>query len=235
VAANPEIGHVDHFESYTRDLGTFLAQVVKPRLPAGQKLFLLAHSMGGGIAADYLSNSEQYGGVSIDLAVLSAPMLQINTKPYPEAVGRAIVAGERAIGKGEEYAPGKTDYDPNAPFEKNDVTQSEARWWMTNEMIREFPRTAMGGPSNQWVDEALGATHRIRRAMKRATTPILMFQAGHDLLVDPGGQEKGCARASKCKIIVFPESEHEILNERDFIRDRAFDLIDDFFSGGWNY
>jgi lysophospholipase len=223
---NPEIGYVYNFHSYLEDLNTFAETIVVPESKASDSLFLLAHSMGGGIASGYLS---EYN-VPFKKAVLSSPMLQINTKPYPEPVGLAIVSVLTALGKGEHYAPGYHDYDVNQPFSTNTTTLSENRWWMTNEIFKTFPSTILGGPSNRWVMQNIKATHWIRKEMGGIKIPFVMFQSQNDQIVKPMGQNVGCANAgSLCTKIVMPDSQHEVLMERDSIRDKAFAIIYDTF------
>jgi lysophospholipase len=223
---NPEIGYVDSFHSYLEDLNTFVSTVVVPEEKPGDTLYLLAHSMGGAIAAGYLSEYK----VPFVKAVLSAPMLQINTKPYPEPVGYAIVDLLTRLGHGQSYAPGYHDYDVNQPFSTNTTTGSEDRWWMTNEIYKAFPTTILGGPSNRWVLENLRATHWIRREMGGIEIPFLMFQSEKDQIVKPAGENIGCANASSlCTKIVMPDSQHEVLMERDSIRDKAMSVILEYF------
>jgi lysophospholipase len=50
------------------------------------------------------------------------------------------------------------------------------------------------------------------------STPILMYQAGQDTFVKPGGQDRFCAEAPACTLIKAPESRHEVFNENDAIR-----------------
>jgi lysophospholipase len=226
---NPQIGHIENFEDYAADLDRFVKEVVTPRTAPGEKLFLLAHSMGGAVAADYLANFAS----PFASAVLSAPMLQINTDPYPEAVASSITGGAVLLGKGAEYALGKTDRDPNAPFETNEVTGSEERYWMMMESVRLYPETALGGPSSRWVCESIAATHRIRAEMKRIEIPMLVLQAGHDTIVKPSGQDIGCRRAKNCTRLHFAEAKHDLLMESDPIRNRVLLLVDQLFSGAW--
>jgi lysophospholipase len=223
---NPQIGHIDDFEKYVDDLELFVKSMIVPNVGAGSKLYLLAHSMGGGIALEYLER----GANPFAAAALSSPMIDINTKPYPESVAVAISAAGVALGKAEEYAIGQKDDDPNATFETSDVTKSRARWEMYREIRRENPYVVMGGTSYGWVDQALRATRRMVRNAKKLTTPTLLLQSGHDQIVQLPGQIRACDRSVSCVRYLLPESEHEILMERDFIRDRAFGLIEDLFN-----
>lgn len=223
VASNRQIGHIDDFGNYTRDLEDFVERVVRP--PTDSDLYLLAHSMGGAIAANYLTR----GKTPFKAAVLSAPMLTINTKPYAIPVAKAIAGAATGIGLGKKYAPGRGDFDPSAPFEGNEMTSSRARFWMTNAVFRSDPSAVVGGPSNAWVYRALIATPKIVRRMKSITTPILMFRAERDLVVKPKGETAGCAATPACELVVIKESLHEILMERDAIRDPALASIVRFF------
>lgn len=223
VSTNRQIGHIDDFAHYAEDLEDFVRTVV---VPSGEKnLFLLAHSMGGAVAAQYLER----GTSPFRSAVLLSPMLAINTKPYATPIAKAITWFEIGAGRDEAYAPGKKDFDPSLPFEKNDVTGSPERFWMSNAVFRMYPETTVGGPSNGWVFRSLMATPKILRRMKLIATPTLMFQAGRDQVVKTKEETIGCAAAVRCRLVTFPESEHEILMERDAIRDPALEAIDRFF------
>jgi lysophospholipase len=224
-AWNPQIGHVVRFQHYVNDLNAFVNHVVVPAQASGEKLFLLAHSMGGAIATAYL---EQFKSPFAS-TVLSAPMLQINTKPYPEPIAITIVALAKTFGFGNRYAIGKTDYDFNLPFENNIVTRSRARFEMTNDVYRANPAALIGGPSNRWVYESIKATHSIRAAAFAIHTPVLLLQAAQDQLVILNGQNTACAATEDCHLVSMADSQHEILMERDAIRDHALSLIVDFF------
>jgi lysophospholipase len=62
----------------------------------------------------------------------------------------------------------------------------------------------------------------------RVETPILLFQAGSDLVVEPSRQNSFC-RNGLCEIIPFPGAYHEILMEKDSIRNEAMKEINSFF------
>ncbi len=222
---NPQIQHVEFFSDYAQDLNTFVETVVKPS-STSESLYLLAHSMGGAVAMDYLSTYE----TPFQRAVLSAPMLQINTKPYPEAVGLALVRLQLLLRKGMNYAPTQGNYNFEQAFESNRLTRSEARFWLTNEMFRRYPQTLIGGTSNNWVYQSIRATHRIRNASGTIKVPFLLLQAEHDQMVKSKGQTIACANASSlCTFEIMADSEHEILMERDFIRNRALARIEAYF------
>lgn len=222
---NEQIGDVDDFTNYVDDLETFTRDVVQP--DSRGSLYLLAHSMGGGIAARYLSEAGEAS--SYTAAVLSAPMLDIITKPYPRPIAKLIVGAATKVGLGARYAPGRTDLNVDLPFDQNQVTHSEARFWMSNEISREYPDTKIGGPSNRWVYESLVESPRTVRYMKGMVTPTVLLQATEDELVKLKPQDRGCGRAKNCRVEVIEGSMHEILQEKDFLRDHAFRVIFDHF------
>ena len=221
---NSQIGDIENFSDYENDFVFFMNEIVLKQT-VKQKHFLLAHSLGGAIAAHYLSEHTQI----FDKAILSAPMLQINTHPYPEPLAYQLASILTQIGNGGSYAPGRGDYDPSLTLDESDVTHSAERFWMSKEINHLYPVTLIGGPSNRWVKEAIHATHKIRKEMEAITTPTLLFQAWADEIVKLKGQTQACDRTSHCTLIPFPNSGHEILMEKDSIRDKAFRQIFDFF------
>jgi lysophospholipase len=134
-----------------------------------------------------------------------------------------------AFGRGEEYAPDRSGYDPAAPFEKNDVTHSRSRFEMNKEMISRRPEIALGGPTNRWVKESIRAGRLATRRASRLLVPALLLQAGADEIVRPGGQDRLCRAAPQCRKIVFAGAAHEILMETDLIRDQGLAEIRSFF------
>jgi lysophospholipase len=60
--------------------------------------------------------------------------------------------------------------------------------------------------------------------------PILLLQAGKDLIVKPARQNAFCSLSKSCQVIHFPDAKHEILMESDIIRNEALTHIMSFFS-----
>ncbi len=223
---NPQIGYVKKFDSYVDDLNVFVNEVVVPNVKPEEKLFLLSHSMGGAVSAAYLSQ----GKVPFRKAILSSPMLQINTAPYKEFEARAIVGAFTAVGLGTHYAIGKTDWDPSLTYDKDTLTGCENRYWLYKQVFLDNPTTILGGASNKWISQSITATHRIRKKMDGIKTPFLLFQAGNDQIVSPEGQNEGCKKAGEyCTQIIEPGSQHEIMMEKDNIRNDFFTHLYKFF------
>ena len=70
---------VENYSHYRKDLKSFMNLVLKDSLVDKEKLFMIAHSMGGLIAVDYL---QTYKEPEFQALVLSSPMFRIQIKPF---------------------------------------------------------------------------------------------------------------------------------------------------------
>jgi lysophospholipase len=221
---DPEKGYVAEFDDYVADVETFVSTVVRATPHA--KTYLLAHSMGGAIATRYLERHAH----DFDAAVLSSPMEQINTSPYAEWEAMAIASGECAIFQGASYVMGKGPWDPNETFAGNTVTHSQDRWTMNHRLWVNDPQVVLGGPTNQWLHEAIEADWAARLEAWNIATPLLILEAGADQIVVPAAEDGVCSAAQACTKKVFPTAAHEILQETDDIRDAALAATLGFFA-----
>jgi lysophospholipase len=220
---DPQKVYVDSFDDYVEDLNTFIDTIVMAKTHA--RLFVLAHSMGGCIAARYL---EKYPG-SVDAAVLSSPMLQINTGSYPPSVAYAIAALATTLGMETQYALGQGPRNADPYFFDATTTHSYARWSKWEEdLIPNNPVLLSGGATYSWVKRSMetGAFARLEAA--RVATPVLLLQADEDTYVRQEGQDAFCDRAQDCSPVFFYGSRHEILMETDVIRNLALNNIKSF-------
>jgi len=219
---DPQRGYVYNFDDYVADFTSFMDSVVLA--DPHDKIYGLAHSMGGPILATYL---EQNPGV-IDAAVLSSPMFEINAGWLSEDAAWAAAEAATAIGLGSHYAIGKGPYDPAAP---NDVSHSSIRYAVDAGFWQKYPQIVLGGATYRWVEQAVEGERAARGdAATTLDTPILMLQAGADQVVMPGGQNTFCGHALACRAMTIAGAGHEILQETDGMRDQALDAISAFFA-----
>lgn len=219
-------GHIRYFRDYVRDLDLWISAYVLPEAK-DQSYYLLSHSMGGAISAQYLASKPEFFKKSLFLA----PMFQINTEPYSEFVAKIYATLLVKIGRSEEYAPTKGPYIPSQDtFENNKSTHSQDRFKVINYINKNWPELLVAGPTSRWVDQSLKATEKIERLAPEIKIPIKIIQAGLDEIVRPKRQNSFCSRAPKCELIHFPQSAHEVLVEVDQDRNRALDTIKNFFN-----
>jgi len=220
---DPHKGHVIYFSQYVRDFGQFIEEIVTPH--SRKETYLIAHSMGGAIATHFMSKNPEF----FTKAVLSAPMFELDTSPYSESVARLFSEFLVLTKRGSKYAPDRGPYLPEEDtFEKNDVTQSLPRFWANKFLFTRYPYLALGGPTARWVNQNLKATKNITSLAPKIKTPLLLLQAGKDQVVKPTRQNSFCQRGD-CELLTYPDSFHEILMEKDSIRDEALRDIRLFF------
>jgi lysophospholipase len=225
LLSDPQKGYVTHFEDYVHDAKVFVDSVVNAR--PHEKRFILAHSMGGAIAASYCYHYPS----DFTAAILVAPMLEIVTSPFTMWEARVIAWVEMFLGRGKEYAPTQNPYDPNETFESNKLTESKVRWENKHEILVDNKSLQLGGATNQWVTRALSAGRKIHSIADRIETPILLLTAGADQVVQIPEQAYFCKHAKRCQAVApYSGSQHDILAERDSIRDDAMSQIFEFMS-----
>ena len=218
-----QIGHVIKFENYVLDLHQFISEFAKK----DKKLILLGHSMGGAIATLY---AEEYPN-DFDALILSSPMHQ------PDLIDSSITKFacsliEKRKRDIDRYIVGEHSYDEsNVAFKDNILTHSEIRYEISKIAFDIEPEAKIGGPSVRWVQQAcLGSAKSVRDA-KEIKIPILLIHAQNDKVVNLQPQEEFCENASEyCEGIQIDGAYHELLVERDDIRDKTLTAILDFIS-----
>lgn len=223
---NRHKGHVDHFGDYVADFGSFVEHVVKPR--GVQKLYLLAHSMGAAIASRYL----QQGPHTFRAAVFSAPMFGIQL-PAPVAVIRLVARSldklSSLCGSEPGYVIGGGDYHA-VPFEDNELTHSVERYQAFRTLYQAKPELQLGGPTNRWLLEAMGAAKQCIMEADTVAIPVQILQAGDDTIVDNQAQLHFFQRLNPCSALeIIQGAKHELFVERDEYRQQVLSRLLAFF------
>lgn len=223
VLDNTEATYVRYFSNYVLDLGNILDKVFREY--RHKQNYLLGHSMGAAIAARFV---QQFPLFSIDKLILVSPLIRMNTKPYPYSLARAIVWTENTLGRGRSYAIGEGPFDENYAFEGNTVTSSFERFEWSRNVIRDNPNLRVGGVSNRWVLETVRASEKIIKEARLISIPTLIIQAANDRIVQRDFSEKICKKIPRCSGIIILGAKHEILQEKDDIRNLGLESIKNF-------
>lgn len=218
-----EKGHVDDFNNYTLDMKKFLDVIVSEK--NCREKYLLAHSLGAGIALDFLYEYPEY----FDRVALSSPMLKIITKPYKYAVARTIIAANMLAKRGEKFGNGQGPHNPNRDFINNTFTSSEVRYNMAMDIFDHYPQTKLGGVTFGWLSEVVKATAKLRKNYEAFRIPMRVFHAGIEHYSEPDEAIELCEKAPYCKRIFLPTSKHEVLMDRDVNRDIVIQELESFF------
>ncbi len=229
-----EKGHVRRFDDYVDDLQTFVDKVV--RKAPNRRLFVLAHSMGGGVATRHL---ERFPG-TFAAAALSSPMHQPNAT--------IIFSPDSSCGwfkfTGWAFSESWAGFTPkpysHGPYDAktNTYTHSPVRWAKVLQVENEHPEVRLGGPTRGWASEACSASAQMIAQASKIKTPVLVLQAGEDDAVVPDGQDQFCAAlaqgsGAQCdggKPLPIEGARHELLIEADVHRVRAMTAILGFFA-----
>jgi lysophospholipase len=228
-----ERGHVDDFNFYVDDLHKLVTNVVKKHSPSHPRLFLLAHSMGGGIASLYLER--EAFRKDFTAAALITPMHQ----PVlgGEKVTRLLAWANRRIPMmaADRYGVAQKGYCP-APFVANDLSHSKVRYENLRELYGRPENAAqrIGGVTHGWIRQAYAAANIARTNAGDIAIPVLLLQATEDTAVAGWAQTEFCAGVGRtaggcCKGFAIEKSFHAVFIEADNFRIPAMTTVLDFF------
>jgi lysophospholipase len=225
---NARKGHVDDFSHYERDVEAFVKQVLEAHCP--RPWFALAHSMGAAV----LLPLAQAGRLPFERCVLTSPMIALASVKRPRAA-QWLAEELDALGLGGVFAPGGGSKSPSTePFARNEVTSDAARYARTGAIIAADGSIALGGPTIGWIHAALRQMRRFEDVnLPRTTqTPILVIAAGRDRVASTRAAERYASLLKAGRIVVIDGAEHEVMMERDGLRDQFWAAFDQFIPGG---
>ncbi len=219
MLADHEKGHVGNFEEYVEDLHRFIDTIVKPK--NHKSIFLLSHSMGGTVSILY---ARKYP-TTLTGMILCAPMLDVNTAPFPKRLAKIAANVLNALGLGTRYVFGGKPYDRDFEFENNDLTDSYVRFELNKRLVEENPGVALGGPTIGWLAGAFRAIDRIISDTTALPVPMLIMIGEEDTVVGRKVQKEFCDTQPGCSLVILPRGKHELLMEKDQVRDAVLENI----------
>ncbi|MCF8506708.1 MAG: alpha/beta hydrolase [Caulobacter sp.] len=215
-------GHAHGFADFVEDYRCLLAQF-ETRLP--KPWIAVGHSMGGCLTLLALA----HGVGDFKAAVLSAPMLGLQTGNQPKRASRAL-AWIMSRTKPTEYILGDSGDAHVSTFETNILTHDAKRWARNQAQVAAEPGLKLNAGTWGWLDFAFSASAWLKRApgVAAITIPVLVLGAEEERLVDNADQREITARIPKGRWLQVDGSYHEILQETDAIRAvfwREFDAV----------
>lgn len=210
------------FDPLIEDLGALIANW---RAGAPGPHVAIAHSMG----AHMLLRAMVDKAPALDAVVLVAPMIAVNSKPFPPALAPWIAGLMSVIGQRDRPLAKAPTHGPRrqraltggSPERYEDET-----WWWSRE-----PGYNVGTPSWGWLRAAFrSAAHTFTPAkLATVTTPTLILATEIDRLVGIDAARRAAAALPHGEIHVYPDAAHEILREADGFRLDALARIAAFF------
>ena len=231
MLADRRKGHIRNFREFDRDLAVFMQQVVLPECPP--PYYALAHSMGGNILARHAIASDSW----FDRIVLCAPMLEIAADKdlVPGWLARAFVEGACLAGMSTRYVPTGGDKPAEMmPFENNTLTSDRERFMRNRQIIEAAPDLARGYPTDGWTRAAYRSCAYLMDPVfaRRVQVPLLLFSAANDRIVSSRAIETFASRLKIGVHVPIAQSQHEILQENDTIRQHFWSVFDAYLGIG---
>ncbi|HEX8308503.1 MAG TPA: alpha/beta hydrolase [Allosphingosinicella sp.] len=216
-------GHLDRFETLVGDLAALIDSW--RRASAGPHV-VVAHSMGGHVLLRTLAERNP----PIDAAVLVAPMLAINSGPVPSAAAQWLASTASLFGwAGQPAWQRSLIPEPAGSMRQSILTGCAERygdelwWWDRN------PGFNLGVPSWGWLRAAFQSCEALTPARLAAIElPVLLMGAERDRLVGSEAIRRAASLLPGAELVMYDDSAHEILRERDEVRLRALAAIDSF-------
>jgi len=220
-------GHVRDFIDYEEDLHHFMRGVVLPDCPT--PYYALAHSM----SAVVLFNAATKRGCWFNRMVMTAPMVELRGLPMSQRVCARLADALTPFGFGKTALPGDPEKWESDVFEGNPLTSDRERFNRNVGVLQGAPGLAAGPPTISWLNAAFEAMARLRdeKYAPRIRIPSLLVTAGDDRIVSDLAIEDLSARLRAGSQIVLRGARHEILQERDAIREQFWAAFDAFVPG----
>ena len=222
---NRRKGHVRRFSDYDRDLLRFMKDIVLPDCPP--PYVALGHSMG----AHILLRNAVMPGSWFERMILVAPMIRLAraTMPAPAMLVRGLAGAACLLGAGGLYVPGGGDIPWEVTsFEGNPLTSDRERFMRNRAIVEAAPDLAIGAPTIGWLRAALASMRKLQAPgyPARVRMPLLLVAAAEDKIVSSRTIEDFSLKLKVGSCIVIPHARHEILQERDALRQQFWAVFD---------
>lgn len=222
---DPHKSHVASFADYEADVYRFIKEIVLPDCPP--PLIGIGHSMGGNV----LLRLAVVQGLWFDRMVLSAPLVDIAQErlPAPPRVVRLFASMTGRGPTGRLYVPGGSERPVEmCDFEGNPFTSDRERFARNRQLVEQCPALAVGSPTIGWLRAAYRSCDVLMspRYARAVRIPMLLVAAGTDRIVSSSAIETFASRLKIGARVALAGSQHELLQERDEIRQRFWAAFD---------
>lgn len=229
---DPQRHHVRDFRVLADDLTDLIGLKAATRWP--QPWYALAHSMGAFVFLKFLESDPEKGEAAFRKAVLVSPMLGLDFSPFGERLGKFLIRRGLARDKHEQFAPLQRPYGKwrKSAFAQRRLTSDPGRFEDEHWQIERNPQLAVGGVTYGWLEAATRGLEELFASDLPETNrlPVLFVLAGQDRVVDVSAAQAFIKRMRRATSVLLKDARHEILKERDEIRDTFWKLFDNFIS-----
>ena len=165
-------------------------------------------------------------------AVLSAPMLDLETGLLPRPFARALAWLAVRMGFGDTFVPGGGPWRFDADLSPaiSPISHDAERCLVHRDWFEFQTRLRVHGPTFAWADAAFALAQHFREPafLREITTPLLIGSARRERFVRPRAHHRAARHLPNCTLVDFPTAKHELFHETDDVRERWFAAIDSF-------
>ena len=129
------------------------------------------------------------------------------------------------------YFFGQTPYIA-FPYSLNKLTHSKTRYALFRTLYDEEQDIQLGGVTTEWLCAAHEAMHKIEDSAKAITTPMLVFSADGDSIIDNKRQRRVVQNMPNAELEIVPRAYHELFTESDALREPTLIRLCDYLSHG---
>ena len=215
--------HITDFDTYVLDMKCFMDSIVAKK-SLTQRFLLFSHSMGGCIGALFMETYPDY----FRAGVLSSPMMQLNFRGVNPILVRILLVWSIIARWDKKYLPTQHEFDFVNTYPKCSA-QSEARHNYLFEYRLHDEHLYNNGGTYKWARESFKGMKKAIADAGKIKCPVILFQAGQDTMVEPGGQEKFLKNNPAIEKKVYPDSRHEIFNAYDADRMDYYNTVIGFY------
>ncbi len=232
VLPDGQKGHIGDYDLLAEDLQAVIDHVRGEADGAGKgdssrPVVLLAHSMGGLAAMRYLA----MGSTEVAAAVLAAPLLGIGPGSFPTGLAKVLSGLAVWFGLGGSFAVTQRRWRPGLEtFQNNPLTSDAGRYAIHQQWLHDKPELSLGGVTWGWLDATLRASNSLfrRDTAAKIAVPLMLGLAGADTVVSRQAIADMAAVIKGAVLKTYPGARHELLMERDDIRDAFLSDFDAF-------
>ncbi len=210
-------GFIDNYDSYLDDLDLFVRTFLK-NSNNDAPVVVLGQSMGAHICLRYLSENPGM----IDGAVLTAPMIEINTGIYPKRVAKLLSQIMCFLGFKKEYVFGQEGYNPiTEEFEGNILTRNKEVFYQHKQLCIDRPELVIGGVTFGWVKATMKSSEQLlkHQYLEKIKVPIGIYVAEDEKVVQNNYLSFIKEHIEDVDLTVIPDSRHVLLCEVSAIQD----------------
>lgn len=217
-------GYIDSYRTYLNDLHLFMNTFLKNE-GEDPPIVFLGQSMGAHIGLRYMAENPG----KVHAALMTAPMLEINTGIYSKSVARVVCKIMALLGLKKRFVFGHGEYDPAIePFAGNLVTHNQKLFYYHRRLQMERPELILGGATFQWVAATLESSRILlnEKYLKKIKVPVHMMVAEDERVVDNRMLQEVSEWVGRCSVEIVKGSRHQLLSESPLIQKQVLESLE---------